>query len=591
MRSRLEATRSMVDLLRARAAAQPGASAYTFLDDGEREGACIDWRQLDLRSRAIAAAIAERVPPGARVLVMCLSSLEFVPAFFGVLYAGCAAVPTYPPSGARTDRTVARLRGMIADSGISLVLTASGLCARAAMLETVVPELAGAAWLDVDAIPDAAAESFRDPHCTGGSLALLQYTSGSTAAPRGVMVSHGNLLHNLAHSASLAGHAATSVSLSWLPVNHDMGLIDGVLQPVFSGYHAYLMSPGAFLQRPARWLQAMSRLRVTHSGGPNFAYDLCVRRVSDSDRQGLDLGSWRVAFNGSEPVRRATLESFQRAFGPCGFRWESFRPAYGLAESTLLVTSTRAGEPPHCLDVDAAALARNIVRPASEGGAKSLVAAGTLDGTTRVAIVDPALRTPCTPDVIGEIWVAGPSVARGYWNHPVVSADTFGAFTTDGDGPFLRTGDLGFLRDGRLFVTGRLKDMLIVRGLKHYPHDLEVTAEQSHAALRPGCCAAFAVECNGEERIALVAEIEPRPVAGASSQGADITPVIPAVRRAIADSHHISLAAVALVPAGSLPKTTSGKLQRYLCRDAFTGGALPILAAWDDHVLRDREAS
>jgi acyl-CoA synthetase (AMP-forming)/AMP-acid ligase II len=591
MRLKREFTRSMVDLLRNRAAAQPDGRAFTFLDDGEVEGARIQWRELEERSRAIAAAIRCRVPPGSRVLVMCSPSIDFVPAFFGVLYSGCVAVPTYPPSGTRGDRTLARLRGMIADAGVTLILAPGALRERAALLLPLVPELAGVEWLELDGIPPNASDSFSDPHCTPESLALLQYTSGSTAVPRGVMVSHGNLLHNLALSARLAGHAADSAALSWLPVNHDMGLIDGVLQPVFSGYPAYLMSPAAFLQRPGRWLQAISRLQITHSGGPNFAYDLCTRRVSAAESDGLDLSGWRVAYNGSEPVRRSTLVSFQRAFGARGFQWDAFRPAYGLAEATLLVTGTRPGEPPPCLEVDAAALERHVVQPGSGTSARTLVASGTLDSTTRILIVDPVRRTRVASDRVGEIWVMSDSVALGYWNQPEESERTFTARTADsGDGPFLRTGDLGFVRDGRLFVTGRLKDMLIVRGLKHYPHDLELTAEQSHAAIRPGCCAAFAIERGGEERIALVAEVDARPTDNGSPL-TDVSAAIAAVRRTIAESHHVALAAVALVAAGTLPKTTSGKLQRYLCREAFASGTLPNLAAWDDEADMDRVAS
>ena len=313
--------------------------AFTFLEAGEQEGPALTWRDLDLRSRALGAAIAARVQPGARVLIMLPPTVDFVPAFFGVLYAGAVAVPTYPPSGARADRSSARLRGMIADAGITLVLSSSAVRAHAPSLEALVPELAGLPWIDVEDASDEVAEAWRVPRCGLETLALLQYTSGSTAVPRGVIVTHGNLLHNLAHGAALAGYDRNSVAVSWLPVNHDMGLINGVLQPVFSGYPSYLMSPAAFLQRPARWLQAISRYGATHSGGPNFAYDLCTRRVTDEDRAALDLSTWRIAYNGSEPVRRATLENFHRAFAPCGFKWDALRPAYGLAESTLLVTS------------------------------------------------------------------------------------------------------------------------------------------------------------------------------------------------------------------------------------------------------------
>jgi acyl-CoA synthetase (AMP-forming)/AMP-acid ligase II len=380
--------------------------------------------------------------------------------------------------------------------------------------------------------------------------------------------------------------------VSWLPVNHDMGLIEGVLQPAYSGFPAYLMAPAAFLQRPARWLQAISRLRATQSGGPNFAYDLCVRRVTESDRRSLDLSAWRIAFNGSEPVRRSTLESFQRTFGECGFRWNAFRAAYGLAESTLLVTSSPSGEEPVCLEVDRSMLkaGRVLVRESGPDRRDNpqdgtpLVASGSPAGGARVVIVDPQRRTLCAADRIGEIWVAGASVARGYWGRPQETTDAFQAFLESGDGPFLRTGDLGFLRGRHLFVTGRIKDVLIVRGQKHYPQDLELTAERAASSLRPGCCAAFAIDCRGEERAAIVAEIDAtRPGATTpASGGEDVQRTLTAIRRGITEVHSIAPCAVTLVPPGSLAKTTSGKLQRYVCRDAFLAGGLPILAQWID---------
>jgi acyl-CoA synthetase (AMP-forming)/AMP-acid ligase II len=315
------------------------------------------------------------------------------------------------------------------------------------------------------------------------------------------------------------------------------------------------MAPAAFLQRPARWLQAISRFGATHSGGPNFAYDLCARRVQDDERDALDLSTWRIAFNGSEPVRRSTLESFHRRFAPCGFRWEAFRPAYGLAESTLLVTSTREDEPPQFIDIQPG---------------RSLVSCGTVHRTPRIRIVDPATSALVGDGAVGEIWVAGRSVAQGYWNQPRESAATFQA-TIDGagDGPYLRTGDLGCIVNDRLFVTGRMKDVLIVRGVKHYPQDLEATAERAHPAVRAGCCAAFSVERHDEERIVVVAEMDPRRSVGDD----DVERTSTAIRLAIGEAHQVDVADVKLLPAGTLPRTTSGKLQRYLCRESFLAGS------------------
>lgn len=559
----MHAVRSLIDLLRDRAATQPDDPAYTFLDDGERPGASVTWSRLERRSRAIAVAIRHRVDPGARVVVMFPPSLDFVPAFFGVLFAGGIAVPAYPPAGARADRTSARLRGMIVDADVTLALASDG----AALAR--IPGRAGLELLDPATVPDDLADDWREPRLDSASLAFLQYTSGSTAAPRGVMVSHGNLLDNLAQTAAYGEYDANSVSVSWLPVTHDMGLINGVLQALFSGIHAHLMAPAAFLQRPARWLQAISRFGATHSGGPNFAYDLCVRRISDEDASTLELGCWRVAYNGSEPVRRATLEEFQRKFGPYGFRWETFSPAYGLAESTLFVTGVPAG-----------------AAPVLRGDA---VASGFAAVGSRIVIVDPNTRTPLAESATGEIWVSGPSVARGYWKREEETAEIFHAFTSDSHGPFLRTGDLGFTERGRLFVTGRLKDVLIVRGVKHYPQDLELTAEHAHPALRPGCCAAFAVDNGTEERIAIIAELDPRECRAAERP--DLGAIVIAIRMAIASAHHVSLFSVSLVEAGTLPKTTSGKLQRYLCREALLHGSLDPVASWDADSLAEQIAS
>ncbi len=649
----------LIDMLRERAAVQPADLAYTFLDSGEQEGARLTWSELDQRSRAIGAAISAQASAGARVIVMCPPGLDFVGAFFGCLYAGTIAVPTYPPAGAQSDRHVTRLGGMIADAGVSLVIAPRALHTRRHQIVALVPGLSRLPWIALEDADDS--DGWMHPHPGSHAVAFLQYTSGSTAAPRGVMVTHGNVLHNLSASADLARHDESSLSVSWLPVNHDMGLIEGVLQPVYSGLPAYLMAPAAFLQRPARWLQAVSRLRATHSGGPNFAYDLCVRRVSAADRASLDLSSWQVAFNGAEPVRRTTMDAFQRAFGERGFEWQAFRPAYGLAESTLLVASSACGQEPVSVDVDRASLASGRVTiveshrfphavpqqpmvkvwrstalrhaqgvssvPMNETGEDprphgattgsvehirrgrngaggnaspvergsecsqtvtmdyqdrgALVAVGTPAAGTEVVIADPDERTRCAARRVGEIWVASPSVALGYWGQPEISAATFRACLVTGEGPFLRTGDLGFLHDGHLFVTGRIKDVLIVRGLKHYPQDLELTAERAAPGLRPGCIAAFGIEWNGEERVAIVGEVEARRSSGpAADDGLEGT--IAAVRQAIVHVHRLTPAIIILVEAGSVPKTTSGKLQRYACRAALVSGDLRASAQWTD---------
>ncbi len=578
---------SVVEILTAHARHDPAALAYTFLASGEQEDARLTRGDLERRSRAIAAAVADRVARRrSRVLLLFPPGLDFVEAFFGCLGAGAVAVPAYPPStrsagsgNGRTDRAAGRLRGMIADAGVSLVVAPASLLAKRAALEERVPELHGIEWMAASDVSGSGEGRDWVP-AARDDVALLQYTSGSTASPRGVMVTHGNLLDNLQSGTRMGACDADSVGVSWLPVNHDMGLIGGVLQPAFSGFPVWLMAPSAFLQRPVRWLQAISRLRATHSAAPDFAYGLCARRVTDADRQALDLSTWRVAYNGSEPVRRSTLEAFQRTFGECGFRWEAWRPAYGLAESTLLVATGARESEPEMLDLDRVAVHKSRVsRAVSTADRMTVVSCGSVASGTSVAIVDPVRRTRCATDEIGEIWVASNSVARGYWNRPEETAATFRAFIADThEGPFLRTGDLGFLREGNLFVTGRLKDVLIVRGLKHHPPDLELTAEQSNPAVRPGCCAAFGLDTADDERIAMIVEVD-EPADTTSSQRR-IQEVIADVRREIAEVHHIRLSLVMAVPSGSLPRTTSGKLQRFLCRHAVMSGTLDVLGRW-----------
>lgn len=583
------AGRSLVELLRFRARVQPDDRAFVFLRDGEHESDVVTYADLDRRSRMVAAVLQRRVPPGARALLMYPPGLDFVSAFFGCLYARVAAVPVFPPRWRDPDRALARAVSVAEDARPAVVLSTAGTAGRWAQAAAAgtAPELArspcgrrdgddAVAWVATDALDESAARTWRDPGASPRTLAFLQYTSGSTAAPRGVMVTHGNLLHNLAYAFHQAGNDRSSVSVSWLPVVHDMGLIDGVLQPVYSGCPAYLMAPTAFLQRPARWLRAISRYRATRSGAPNFAYDLCVRRVGAAERATLDLRSWRDAYNGAEPIRRSTLERFSAAFADSGFAPTAFRPSYGLAEATLLVASGRyaggAPRPP----ADGAA-------PAVEAGACGMgtsepgVSCGRPAFGTTVVVVDPRNRRPRANGAVGELWVSGPGVAAGYWNRPAQSARTFAARTADGRGPFLRTGDLGVVDEGGVRITGRLKDVLIVRGSKHYPQDLERTAEAGHRAVRPGCAAAFAAERGSSgDRIALVAEVDPQKL---ESPGA-VQAAIAAIRSGVTEAHGVQLSAVTLVPPGGVEKTTSGKVKRFACRDALLAGTLKALAIW-----------
>ena len=580
--------RSVAEILRFRAQVQKERRGYVFLPDGQTEGASLTYGELDRQSRGIAAALQESHSGGERALLVYPPGLEFIAAFFGCLYAGVVAVPAYPPHPARPSRGLSRLRAIAGDAEVTVVLTTESIASMAAVLWVEAPELAGARWLATDRLGPERAEAWQEPQLDPRTLAFLQYTSGSTAAPRGVMVSHRNLLHNLAYIRYCEENDADTVSVSWLPVYHDMGLIEGILEPAFGGYPAYLMAPASFLQRPLRWLAAISRYRATNSGGPNFAYDLCARKITPEQSRELDLSSWRVAYNGAEPVRKETLERFLKVFGACGFRWKAFYPGYGLAEATLVVSSGRQADEPVFQAVNARGLAADRVEGlgTTERDRITLVACGRPSFGTRVVIAHPDHRTPCAPGEVGEIWVSSPSVALGYWNRAKETERTFHAYLANtGEGPFLRTGDLGFILQGELFVTGRLKDVIIIRGRKHYPQDLELTVEQSHPAIRPGCSAAVSVPGpGGEECLVVLAEVDPRGLArDGSAPGAAGTsglPAIDAIREAVAEHHDLQVCAVSLLAPGSLPKTSSGKLQRHACRTAFVAGTLESVIQW-----------
>jgi amino acid adenylation domain-containing protein len=567
---------SLVDLLRACAAIQPDTLAYAYLGDDGAETGRLTWAGLDAEARRVAGVLRQAGAGDERVLLLFPQGLPFVAAFFGCLYAGAVAVPATPP---RNERSVPRIQAILDDARPRVVL------ATEAVRDAVRPWFRSRGaddvqWLTTDVLDDALGGGWAHPGCTDDSLAFLQYTSGSTALPKGVMVSHANLLHNTALLAQAWDQDAGSVIVSWLPLFHDMGLIGTVLLALRLGAPCHLMSPATFLQRPFLWLEAVSRTGATLSGGPNFAYEMAVARTTPEQRATLDLSRWRAAFNGAEPVRADTLEKFLRAFEPCGLRADALRPGYGLAEGTLVVSAGRAGGPgPHRVVPFAAAgleESRVVPHPADEP-ARDLVGCGRVVGADqRVVIADPETFAPCAPDRIGEIWVSGPSVAQGYWQRPQETDETFGARLATGEGPFLRTGDLGFLHDGELFVAGRAKDVVIVHGRNHYPQDLERGAEASHAALRPGCSAAFAMDSAAGERLWIVCELE------RSALFDDPAPVVDAVRRAVLADHELQVHGIVLLRTGGITKTTSGKIQRRGCREALRTGTLAILHLWSD---------
>ncbi len=561
---------TLVELLRERARSQPEQTAFIFWRDGETESARLSYQELDRFSRAIASQLQIMGATGKRALLLYPPGLEFIVAFFACLYAGVVAVPAYPP---RPNHSILRLLAIVTSSQASVALTTTSLLTNVAGQVAQNPELAGLRWLATDHLASSLASDWQEPQVSSDTLAFLQYTSGSTGTPKGVMVSHRNLLHNLAAIKNCFEDTSNSRGVSWLPPYHDMGLIGGVLQPLYVGAPMILMSPLAFLQKPFRWLLAISRYKATTSGGPNFAYDLCVEKIKPQQLESLDLSRWEVAFTGAEPVRWSTIEAFAAKFESCGFRREAFYPCYGLAETTLIVSGGLKTAQPVVKRVDGAALEQNrVVAAKGNEGTRTIVGCGHLS-EQKIAIVDPETLTRCRADQVGEIWVSGSTVAQGYWNRAEDTKLTFHAFTADtGEGPFLRTGDLGFLIAQELFITGRLKDVIIIRGQNHYPTDIELTVENSHPALRRGCGAAFAVDAKGSERLVVIQEVE-----RGYLQKLDVKEVVGNILQAVAAQHDLQVYAAVLVKTGTMPKTSSGKIQRHACKAEFLTGSLNVV--------------
>ncbi|MFD3584797.1 amino acid adenylation domain-containing protein [Streptomyces sp. NPDC058683] len=561
--------RSLVDLLRTRAAEQPGRSAYVFLDSHGTEESTLTYAELDRRARQVAAALQASCSPGDRVLVLHPPGTAYLTAFFGCLYAGLVAVPSYPPHA----RNAARLRAIAADAAPAAVLAGDRGMATA---RRHLAELGSVAWLS-GAAPTADPDAWTDPGAGWEDLAFLQYTSGSTAVPKGVMVSHGNLLHNSAQIQWRLRTTEDSRLVSWLPPFHDMGLIGGILQPLFGGFPGVLMAPGTFVLDPVQWLRAISVYGATASAVPPFALDLCVERVDPAAGAPLDLSGLETVVVGAEPVPAAALDRFAAHFAPWGMRREALRPSFGLAEATLMVSCGDRLTDAAAVTLDAAALEAHRVVPGSAGQRRTVVGCGGAVDGQRLLVVDPAAGTPCRTGQVGEIWVGGPNVAQGYWSRPEESAAVFGARTASGEGPFLRTGDLGFLRDGELFVTGRSKDLIIVRGRNLYPQDIERCAEGAHPALRPNATAAVGIDGgDGVERLVVVAEVRRGVAAPPVAEVAD------AVGRAITAEFDVRLHRLVLVRASTVPKTSSGKIQRRATRAAFVAGSLSVVGEWAD---------
>lgn len=582
----------LVGLLRHRATTLGGQRAFTFLLDGEQEREHRSFANLDERARAIAGYLQSRGLEGERALLLYPSGPEFIAAFFGCLYAGVVAVPAYPP---RRNRNLERIRSIVGDAEPKICLTTDDVLGRVEPILSESPDLAALEWKCTRELGQEQAADWKQPAISPETLAFLQYTSGSTGTPKGVMVSHGNLLHNTRLISASYQASPDGCGVTWLPLYHDMGLIGGILQPIYFGRPTTVMTPTHFLQKPLRWLRAISDSGAQISGGPNFAYDLCVDRITDEERSTLDLSQWEIAFNGAEPVRASTLDRFAEAFASCGFRKEAFYPCYGLAEGTLMVTGgeKQFAPPTRIFDSESLQAGSAEVVTADHDNAIRLVSSGHSAPDQVVVIADADTLSENPDGKVGEIWVQGPSVAQGYWRREAATQETFGAKLKDGRGPFMRTGDLGCFHAGddgkrELFVNGRLKDLIILRGVNHYPQDLELTVENAHEDLPAGAGAAFSIGADGAEQLVIVQE-------AGRKRDIDFTEVCAAVRSELGKRHEVSPLDVVLIKANSIPKTSSGKIQRHACRKAYENGELEIAAISKQdgtvEVLRKRRRS
>lgn len=567
--------RTLVEVIQRHAQATPAAVALVFLDANLVETHSLTFQQLDEAARQVAVSLAARYAPGDRAGLLLSGGAEFVTTFLGCLYAGVIAVPLFPLQSRReTYRN--KVAAILRDADCAVLMSD---IEHAAETEE---------WLRQIALPGSPGllsptsggdtQAWRAPTLASSDIAFLQYTSGSTGAPKGACVTHENLIANEQLLARCLGHSRQTVIATWLPLHHDMGLIGNVLQSLYLGVRAIVMTPMSFLSRPVGWLEAISRYRVTSSGAPNFAYAQCVAKIREAQLDGLDLSSWDVAYSGAEPIRADTIEAFERKFRVCGLRREALYTCYGLAEATLIVTGSRRGEYPTILDFDSAQLSQGRVevvhRPGP--GVQRLVSCGYVAAGQPIAIVDPVRHVQCTSAEIGEIWTKGPCTTAGYWRNESATAKTFVNFLSPAsDGPYLRTGDLGFVHDGQLYVTGRMTDTVIVRGRKYAPQDLELTAQRNCASLQPDAGAVFTVEAEGAERLVLVHEL-----ARSALRELQASDVFRSIARAIAAEHGLRVHEIVLIKPGTLPKTTSGKVQRQRTKTLLASNELAIVEKW-----------
>lgn len=576
--------RTVPDALRLRSEKQPDETAFVYLLDGEVPHETLTYRELDEIAALRAAAFAAVGLAGRSAVLMYPTGLEFVRSVVGCMYGRVAGAPVQVPR--RLDE-VERMRRIADDAGTSIVLTTAEVARDLQESYGDEPALAGLTLLATDTLAYGA-DLPEPPRPSPEDIALLQYTSGSTGRPKGVVVTHANFLANAAETDEAFPCEPDGTVVSWLPLFHDMGMLFGVVMPLWAGIPAYLMAPEAFIRRPARWLEALARFGGTHAAAPSFAYELCVRAAADGKTGAVgDLSRWRTAANGAEPVRWAAIRSFIDAFAPYGFNPRAMSPGYGLAENTLKTTASRADQEPTALWVCGQALGEGVVRPVGEGtdGSVPLVSNGSTAGRTRVRIVDPVTRHALPEGLVGEIWIDGPCTAAGYLGRDEETEETFRARLASAGAlgrPHLRTGDLGFLYDDELYVAGRLKDVIVRKGRNHYPQDFELTAERAVPGLHPNSVSAFSCDDGRAERLVLVVEVDGR-LLNSPGAGAVRAQVFEAIR----SGHRITPDDIVVVRRGGLPKTSSGKVQRRECKRCYENGELRIVASGVVAVTRE----
>lgn len=558
---------NLVEVLQWRALRRPGDRAYLFLADGENEEKSLTYQELERRARSLGALLQAQGFTGKRALLFFPPGPEYVETFWSCLYAGVVSIPVYQP---KLNRSIERLRSIILDTDATLVLTNSkgaDALARWFINDAVFAHLH---WVITDDFFSSGANTSLDIRGTSDAVAYIQYTSGATAPPRGVMISQENILQNVSFLHHRLAHPVDRYMVSWLPPYHDMGLVSSILLPVYAGFPVVLMPPAAFIQRPLRWLEAISHYRAATSGGPNFSYELCIYKSTPEQIERLDLSCWSAAFNGSEPIDWRTLKNFSYTFARSGFRLQAFYPCYGLAEATLFVAGGTREAPLRLKYFRKSALTKHLVEEVSarENDVCALVSCGFSAEDHLILIVDPVSLTRCSAGQVGEIWVTGPGIARAYWNNDEETTRILQAHLTDSnEQQFLRTGDLGFLWQGELFVVGRLQNVLHIPGKLYYSQHIEQSARSSH----PSLCAKKNAAFLEKNQLVIIQEVNRHTTRGECDE------IINAIRQAILKEHFLELSAIVLIRQGSIPRTSSGKIKHYECHQRFLDGTLEVV--------------